>query len=200
MLTDYDVSSNWGNWQYVAGVGNDPRGEARIFNPVKQAWDYDSRAEYVRSWIPELKGAGQGLETSECFQAWTVPEQRRDEFGLKGLDWVERPLKRIEFTVGKKQSGHNQASRGNRGRYRGNSEHTGGEKGMGSSCGQTRGGYSGRGWAGTRGRGTYYGRGSGGDRNRGWNGNGREGREARTGHMEKEAAARQGDDYASEQT
>ena len=27
MLVDYDVSSNWGNWQYVTGVGNDPRGE-----------------------------------------------------------------------------------------------------------------------------------------------------------------------------
>ncbi|KAL8968456.1 MAG: hypothetical protein Q9183_002449 [Haloplaca sp. 2 TL-2023] len=35
MLADYDLSSNWGNWQYNAGVGNDPR-EARVFNPVKQ--------------------------------------------------------------------------------------------------------------------------------------------------------------------
>ena len=35
LLTDYDLSSNWGNWQYNAGVGNDPR-EARTFNPVKQ--------------------------------------------------------------------------------------------------------------------------------------------------------------------
>ncbi|KAL8914865.1 MAG: hypothetical protein Q9172_006997 [Xanthocarpia lactea] len=35
LLTDYDLSNNWGNWQYNAGVGNDPR-EARVFNPVKQ--------------------------------------------------------------------------------------------------------------------------------------------------------------------
>lgn len=35
LLADYDVSSNWGNWQYNAGVGNDPR-ESRTFNPVKQ--------------------------------------------------------------------------------------------------------------------------------------------------------------------
>ncbi|KAL8721897.1 MAG: hypothetical protein Q9225_001533, partial [Loekoesia sp. 1 TL-2023] len=35
LLCDYDLSSNWGNWQYNAGVGNDPR-EARVFNPVKQ--------------------------------------------------------------------------------------------------------------------------------------------------------------------
>jgi deoxyribodipyrimidine photo-lyase len=24
-LIDYDVCSNWGNWAYLAGVGNDPR-------------------------------------------------------------------------------------------------------------------------------------------------------------------------------
>ncbi|TAQ88712.1 hypothetical protein B7494_g2951 [Chlorociboria aeruginascens] len=46
-LVDHDVNSNWGNWQYVAGVGNDPRGEARIFNPVKQAFDYDAKGEYT---------------------------------------------------------------------------------------------------------------------------------------------------------
>ena len=30
-LIDYDVCSNWGNWNYVAGIGNDPR-ENRYFN------------------------------------------------------------------------------------------------------------------------------------------------------------------------
>lgn len=37
LLCDYDLSSNWGNWQYNAGVGNDPR-EARVFNPIKQVF------------------------------------------------------------------------------------------------------------------------------------------------------------------
>ncbi|CCE32740.1 related to deoxyribodipyrimidine photo-lyase [Claviceps purpurea 20.1] len=55
LLVDYDVSSNWANWQYVSGVGNDPRGDARTFNPVKQAFDYDKSGTFVRSWIPELK-------------------------------------------------------------------------------------------------------------------------------------------------
>lgn len=52
-LIDYDVCSNWGNWSYVAGVGNDPRQDRR-FNVIKQAHDYDSRGEYVRTWLPEL--------------------------------------------------------------------------------------------------------------------------------------------------
>ncbi len=52
-LVDYDVSSNWGNWAYVSGVGNDARG-FRFFNVHKQANDYDPQAEFVRHWIPEL--------------------------------------------------------------------------------------------------------------------------------------------------
>lgn len=52
-LIDYDVCSNWGNWMYVAGVGNDPR-ENRYFNILKQAHNYDRKGEYVRHWVPEL--------------------------------------------------------------------------------------------------------------------------------------------------
>jgi len=48
-LIDYDVSSNWGNWAYLAGVGNDPRGK-RIFNTQKQAQDYDKNGEYQILW------------------------------------------------------------------------------------------------------------------------------------------------------
>lgn len=38
---DYDVCSNYGNWLYSAGIGNDPR-ENRKFNMIKQGLDYDS--------------------------------------------------------------------------------------------------------------------------------------------------------------
>ncbi len=53
-LIDYDVCSNWGNWMYIAGVGNDRR-QNRRYNPVRQAMHYDPKGEYVRHWIPELK-------------------------------------------------------------------------------------------------------------------------------------------------
>ncbi|WP_304063935.1 DASH family cryptochrome [Pedobacter glucosidilyticus] len=52
-LIDYAPSSNWGNWAYVAGVGNDPR-EDRYFNIPKQAKEYDPKGEYVKLWLPEL--------------------------------------------------------------------------------------------------------------------------------------------------
>ncbi len=53
LLIDYDVSSNYGNWNYVAGIGNDARG-FRFFNIYKQAADYDPQGDFVRHWLPEL--------------------------------------------------------------------------------------------------------------------------------------------------
>ncbi|MFD2099092.1 DASH family cryptochrome [Flagellimonas iocasae] len=49
MLIDYDVHSNYGNWQYVAGVGNDPRD--RKFNVSFQAERYDPDGEYRKLWL-----------------------------------------------------------------------------------------------------------------------------------------------------
>ena len=49
MLIDHDPCSNWGNWQYVAGVGNDPR-PLRRFNPEKQAGDYDPAGVFQQLW------------------------------------------------------------------------------------------------------------------------------------------------------
>ena len=47
---DYDVFSNWGNWQYLAGVGHDPR--SRVFNVLKQIKNYDQDYSYIKSWSP----------------------------------------------------------------------------------------------------------------------------------------------------
>ena len=49
-LIDYDVCSNWGNWAYLAGVGNDPRGN-RYFNINKQSTDYDKNKKYRDLWL-----------------------------------------------------------------------------------------------------------------------------------------------------
>lgn len=48
-LLDYDVASNWGNWMYIAGVGNDPR-PSRKFNTQKQAERYDPNREFTSYW------------------------------------------------------------------------------------------------------------------------------------------------------
>ncbi len=50
MLIDYDPASNWGNWAYIAGVGNDPRPD-RKFNTQKQASDYDRDRTFRNLWL-----------------------------------------------------------------------------------------------------------------------------------------------------
>ena len=130
LLCDYDLSSNWGNWQYTAGVGNDPRGEARVFNPVKQAFDYDPQGKYVKNWVEELRGVD---DPQVIFQAWKMsPEQRKDT-RLEGVEWVENPLKKIEFHVGRNSG---------RGGGRGNGKRG---KGGGARGGGGGGGFHGRG-------------------------------------------------------
>lgn len=99
MLIDYDASSNWANWQYVAGVGNDPRGDARIFNPVKQAFDYDKQGDYVRTWIPEVRGF-ENIEN--VFQAWTASPEELERLDLANNIMVTDPLKKIDFAVDRK--------------------------------------------------------------------------------------------------
>jgi len=51
-LIDYDVAANWGNWQYIAGVGVDPRG-GRHFHINKQTALYDPLARYIDIWQGE---------------------------------------------------------------------------------------------------------------------------------------------------
>ena len=51
MLIDYDVHSNYGNWMYVSGVGNDPRN--RKFNIKWQSEKYDPKMKYQNLWLNE---------------------------------------------------------------------------------------------------------------------------------------------------
>jgi len=51
LLVDYDVHSNWGNWMYNSGVGNDPRD--RKFNTQLQAERYDKSRKYRQTWLQD---------------------------------------------------------------------------------------------------------------------------------------------------
>lgn len=59
-LVDGDLAANNGGWQWSASSGMDPK-PLRIFNPYTQAKKYDPEAEYIRTWVPELRS----LETDE---------------------------------------------------------------------------------------------------------------------------------------
>jgi deoxyribodipyrimidine photo-lyase len=77
-LIDYSTSSNWGNWAYVAGVGNDPR-EDRYFNVIKQANEYDPKAEYVKYWLPQLKS----IPSNKIHTLYNLTETELMGFGVK---------------------------------------------------------------------------------------------------------------------
>ncbi len=53
LLLDADVACNVGNWQWVAGTGNDTRPN-RVLNPLRQAHRFDPHGQYVRRYLPEL--------------------------------------------------------------------------------------------------------------------------------------------------
>jgi deoxyribodipyrimidine photo-lyase len=63
-LVDADEASNPGNWQWVAGCGNDAAPYFRIFNPVTQAEKFDPDGSYVRRWAPEPRAPIVDLKAS----------------------------------------------------------------------------------------------------------------------------------------
>ncbi|MEC4982843.1 MAG: DASH family cryptochrome [Oscillatoria sp. PMC 1068.18] len=77
LLIDYDVCSNWGNWNYVAGVGNDARG-FRFFNVIKQSKDYDPEGKYLRHWLPELTS----LSSKKVHEPWQLSREEQKELGV----------------------------------------------------------------------------------------------------------------------
>lgn len=52
-LNDFELASNNGNWQWVAGTGCDAAPYFRIFNPYTQQKKFDPDFEYINKWIPE---------------------------------------------------------------------------------------------------------------------------------------------------
>jgi deoxyribodipyrimidine photo-lyase len=55
-LVDGDPASNNGGWQWAASTGTDPQPWFRVFNPTLQGRRHDPDGEYVRRWVPELRG------------------------------------------------------------------------------------------------------------------------------------------------
>jgi deoxyribodipyrimidine photo-lyase len=76
LLVDGDIASNAGNWQWVAGTGNDTRPN-RVFNPVRQSQRFDPRGDYIRRWVPELAG----LRDGRVHEPWRLDAAARHHLG-----------------------------------------------------------------------------------------------------------------------
>jgi len=85
-LVDADLANNTGNWQWVAGTGNDTRPN-RVLNPLRQAHRFDPDGEYVRRYVPELVA----VEGAAVHEPWRLEaaERRRLGYPRPIVDYVE---------------------------------------------------------------------------------------------------------------
>ncbi|MDJ1182215.1 DASH family cryptochrome [Roseofilum casamattae] len=98
-LIDYDPCSNWGNWNYTAGVGNDKRG-FRYFNIAKQSKDYDPKGDYVKHWLPELSK----VPPTKVHQPWKLLSVEQNRFGVElGVDY---PLPMVDLSESVQMNRH----------------------------------------------------------------------------------------------
>ncbi len=82
-LVDYDVTSNYGNWQYAAGIGNDARG-FRYFDIPRQAAQYDPEGQYVKHWLPVLAS----LPAARVHQPGMLSPAEQERYGIRlGADY-----------------------------------------------------------------------------------------------------------------
>ena len=104
LLIDYDVCSNWGNWNYTAGVGNDARG-FRYFNIPKQSKDYDPEGAYAKHWLPEL----QALPPKKVHSPWLLQSVEQKRFGVQlGVDYPH-PVVDLQKSVAANEQIYNAA-------------------------------------------------------------------------------------------
>ena len=111
MLIDYDVTSNWCNWNYVAGVGSDPR-ENRYFNILSQADRYDPSGDYVRLWCPELAD----LPNEYVHQPDVLGDAEQSKYGLRLGANYPMPLVPSEKYRNKPSTGKSKRGRGRKDR------------------------------------------------------------------------------------
>ncbi|MFT5384859.1 MAG: deoxyribodipyrimidine photo-lyase [Saprospiraceae bacterium] len=93
LLIDYDPCSNWGNWNYIAGVGSDPR-ENRYFNILTQARKFDPNGDYVRHWLPELSE----IPNEKIHQPDLLSEKEQLECHIKiGADYPKAMISTLKW-------------------------------------------------------------------------------------------------------
>ena len=90
-LIDYDVCSNWLNWNTQAT-------EQRFTNPIWQSKKYDKKGEFVRHWLPELSE----VPAPKIYAPFSMDEKEQAQYGLRiGEDYPapEKLSSKLEWAV-----------------------------------------------------------------------------------------------------
>ena len=106
-LVDGDVANNSGNWQWIAGTGNDTRPNRR-FNLIRQAQRHDPDGAYVRRYVPGIgrdsrrrrpPALATAHGTSRTARLPRADRRRRGHeeivMGLRHTSIVEAPLEQV---------------------------------------------------------------------------------------------------------
>ncbi len=97
-LLDADLASNSASWQWVAGTGTDAAPFFRIFNPITQSQKFDTDAEYIKKYVPELKH----LPKKMIFSPWRFSKNELAAYNLElGKDY---PFPIIDYEYSRKRA------------------------------------------------------------------------------------------------
>jgi deoxyribodipyrimidine photo-lyase len=97
-LNDYDLAANNGGWQWAASTGCDAQPYFRIFNPVTQSRKFDPEGEFIRRYVPELRG----LNGESIHQPWSMDAETRQAWGgTLGRDY---PLPLVEHAAARRRT------------------------------------------------------------------------------------------------
>jgi len=96
-LVDHNPANDNGGWQWAASTGTDAQPYFRIFNPTTQGERHDPDAEYIREYVPELRGVD-----ADLIHDWNdlSPTQRRrtaPDYPAPIVDHGERRERALEM-------------------------------------------------------------------------------------------------------
>ncbi|KAK8064102.1 deoxyribodipyrimidine photo-lyase [Apiospora saccharicola] len=102
-LIDGDFASNNGGWGFSASVGVDPQPYFRVFNPILQSEKFDPDGEFIRKYLPELRGItgkaihdpygrGAGVQAKKAGYPQMIVEHKASR--QKAIDMYKEGIKR----------------------------------------------------------------------------------------------------------
>ena len=89
LFVDFEPGIHYPQIQMHSSMAASP--VLRLYNPVTQARELDSKGDFVRCWVPEL----QQVPDSWIFLPWSMPTPARLRYGL--VDGADYPLPLVQF-------------------------------------------------------------------------------------------------------
>jgi len=99
-LLDYDVCSNWMNWNTQAT-------EIYYTNPVHQGLKYDKKGEFVKTWLPELENVDGPIVQAP----WLLQEEEKQVIDYPIPVEIYKKWARSINRIVKAQDGENEKSK-----------------------------------------------------------------------------------------